>query len=788
MIGQTVSHYRITERLDAGGQGVVYKAEDLTLGRTVALKFLPPDSLASEESRVRLMREARTAAALMHPGICPVYEIAEADGRAFIAMAYIQGQSLRERLAGGPLPLADALDIICQVGEALAAAHGKGIVHRDVKAANVMLTPEGRAVLLDFGLAIMRDETLITQRGKFVGTLAYMSPEQYRGSPADARCDIWSLGVLLYRTLAGRLPFQADYPEAMAYAVMHQEPEPLTAATNDIPAGLDGVLAKAMAKDPARRYQRVDDMVADLTALAEDREAQPAGRGPSRSKLARLWRRWSYGTRAAAILGVAAILTVSCLLLWPQSSGVIDSIGILPAQNLSGDPAQDIWADGVTEQLSTRLGTIGSLKVISNQTMKQFKGSSDPLPQIGQKVGVTGLVELAVLVADGEIQITAKLYAARQDRMVWSDTYRRPVKDVLNVQGSIANAIASKIEVALTPEEQAQLTRSREVDPAVYKAVLLGWNAVHKLSQASLSEAAGQFQRAIDLDPTYAEAYAGLSSAHACRALAGYGSPQEEFPLARAAAQRSLELDADLAAGHLALAEVLMEYDWDWAGAEREYRRALALDSSNADAHTYFASFLIAMGRDDEGLTAARQAVDIDPLNGLANLNLAWCLILSRRFDEAIDVLHTTQRRFPEIGFWAHNHLAWCYMMKGMGTQACAEGTEALRLVDNDEQVVMSTCARVYGLFGRKDEALVIIGRMEGLAKQQYVDPYCLAFAYDGLGDTDQAVDLLEHGFTGKSPSMYTINIELWTDALKADPRFQDIVRRLKFPETSSRH
>jgi len=783
MIGQTVSHYRILARLDEGGQGVVFKAEDLTLGRTVALKFLPPDSLANEESRLRLVREARAAAALMHPAICPVYEIGEAKGRAFIAMAYLPGQSLRERLRDGPMPWSEALTIAGEVGEALKAAHAQGIVHRDVKAANVMLTPEGRAVLLDFGLALMREETLITRPGTTVGTAAYMSPEQRRGGTVDARSDIWSLGVLLYEMVAGRLPFRADNPEALAYAVLHEEPESLATAGSELPAGLDGMLAKALTKDPGRRYQRVDDLVADLVTLAQDSKALPAGRAPPRWKLFRLWRRWGYRKRAAAVAGVAAVLAFLAWILWPQPSGAIDSLGILPLQNLSGDEAQDVWAEGVTEQLSARVGTISSLKVISNQTMKQFKGSSDPLPEIGRKVGAKGLIEGSLLVAGEELQITVKLYEAGQDRMIWSDTYRRDVRDMLNVQGEIASAIARKIEVALTPEESAHLARRREVDPEAYKAVLLGWHSLNEASRSSVGNAVVQFQRAIDLDPTYAEAYAGLSIVHSWRALASHGYPQEEFPLARAAALRSLELDDGQAAGHVALAHILEDYDWDWAGTEREYRQAIALNPSSADAHTSLASFLIVMGRHEEGLTAARRAVELDPLSFFVKLNLGWCQVYARQFKEAIHVLRAMQRLDPEPDYWVHNHLAWCYMMKGMGAQACAEGEEAFRLAGTTEQVIMSTCARVFGLFGRQDEARAIIAQLEGLAEQQYVDPYNLAFAYDGLGDIDRAVSLLEQGYAEKSPSIYSVRIEFWTDALRADPRFQDIVRRMNYPE-----
>ena len=501
MIGRTISHYRILAKLGEGGMGVVYKAEDLTLGRTVALKFLPPDSVAREEDRARLVHEARAAAALLHPNICPIHEIAEAEGRTFISMAHIEGRSLKDRIAEGPLPLDEALSIARQIGDALAAAHAKGIIHRDIKPANVMLTAEGRPMLMDFGLAKVCGTTKLTRTGTTMGTVAYMSPEQVQGREADHRSDIWALGVVLYEMVSGRTPFGGDYEAALLYSILNEDPEPLAGERERRSAGLDGIIAKALAKDPARRYQRAEELVADLDALARDSEALPAGKAMPAKGLKRLWRRWRPWQRAAAAGATAIVLTAliwAALALWPGRGEIIDSIGFLPLKNLSGDSSKDFWADGVTEQLSACMGTIGSLRIISDQTMRQFKKSNEPLPVIGRKVGAKGLVDGSFMLIGDKVEITVKLYDAAKDRMIWSNMYQRNVRDIRTVQNEIARAVAVAVKAQLAKQNQAQMASAKPVPPEAYEAYLHGMNSVNA---DDFSKGVEHFKRATQIDP-----------------------------------------------------------------------------------------------------------------------------------------------------------------------------------------------------------------------------------------------------------------------------------------------
>jgi TolB-like protein/Tfp pilus assembly protein PilF/predicted Ser/Thr protein kinase len=786
MIGKTIAQYRILDRLGEGGMGVVYLAEDTSLHRTVALKFLPPDSVVTAAERSRLIREARAAASLLHPGICPVYEIGNVDGHAFIAMAHLEGQNLAERLAGGPLTPSTALSVACQVGEALAAAHAKGIVHRDVKPANVMLTEGDRAVLMDFGLATMTGASRLTQAGTTLGTLAYTAPEQIQAGEADERSDVWALGVMLQEMITGEHPFRGDYQGALIYAILHGEPRPLPPPGPEIPAGLEEIRDRALAKDPQRRYQRVADLVADLRAVMDDPafRPQPTGRVSAESRGERRPARRPGGRlvmAGAAVVILAVAIGIGIDLLRGGTGDLIDSLGVLPLENLSGDPANDVWATGVTEQLSASIGTVSALKVISDQTMKQFQESSDTLPDIGRKVGARGLVAGSVQVIDDEIQVLVKLYDAAEDRLIWSNTYRQPLREVQQVQGRIATDIAGQLDAPVTPAERSQLTVTSQIDPEAYKSVLIGWNEVAQLDPESVRDAIAAFRKAIDIDPTYAEAYAGLAGAHYWRAIAGYGSPHEEFPLSRAAASKAIAMDERNAHGHAELANVLLSYDWDWDGAGREFRRALELNPSNATFHADIAGFLTAMRQQDEAVAEARRAVELDPLTGYWRIMLAWTLFYNDRAHEAIDVLETTLRLYPELAGWAYNHLALSHLKLGQGEAACAAYDSAL-VHSPDEPVLIAGSAHVYGRFGRTADARRMIAELESKQAEGYVDPWCFAFAYDGLGDIDRAATWLETCHEERSPSIWGMNFEVWTDEFKADPRYQAVLAKMNYP------
>jgi serine/threonine protein kinase len=500
MIGRTISHYRITDKLGEGGMGIVYRAQDLRLQRTVALKFLSPYSLDETENRERFLREARAAASLDHPNVCTVYETAEVDGQAFLAMAFIEGQTVKEKIAQRPLKLDEALDIALQAGEGLRAAHEKGIVHRDIKSANLMVIADGGVKVMDFGLAQLSGESGLTKSRTTLGTAAYMSPEQAQRQPVDRRTDIWSLGVVIYEMVTGRLPFEAEHEAAVLYSIIHSRPEPITALRVGLPAALDRVVDKAMAKDPGERYQHMADVLVDLRALQKGMPVSASKRWRRRSVLA-----------GAATAGIAAA-GIAIGLRTGGNSARISSLAVLPLENLTGDPNQEYFADGMTAALTTDLSKIGSLRIISRQTAMQYKGSKKPLRDIARELKVDAIVDGSVAREASRVRITAQLIDAATDQNLWAESYDRELAGILALQGDVARAIAGKVRVTLRSDEEARLTQSRKVNPETYEAYLKGLFWMNKGTPEAFDKAVGFFQEAVDRDPADPLAYAGLAT------------------------------------------------------------------------------------------------------------------------------------------------------------------------------------------------------------------------------------------------------------------------------------
>ena len=583
MIGQTISHYKILSKLGEGGMGVVYQAEDLTLQRTVALKFLPQESVASASDRSRLVHEARAAAVLLHPNICPVYEIGESDGHTFIAMGYLEGRSLKERLAEGPLPLEEALKLAKEIGEGLSAAHGKGIVHRDVKPGNVMVTPEGRAVLMDFGLAKMTGATKLTRTGATVGTVAYMSPEQMQGKEVDWRTDIWSLGVMLYEMVSGRLPFEGEYEPALFYAIANADPKPLTG--EKIPAGLDGILAKALAKRANDRYPTVREFIEDIDVLLRDRESLPAGRVRQVSGLTRTWRRWRLWERAAAVAMtclVAAAIVYGGVTLFRSETDVIDSIGVLPLKNLTGDPANGEIVDGLVGAISASLGGLDGVQVRSPQTMIQFKESNLPMAQIGRRIKAKALIEGSYMTSANKVHLTIHVYEAAEDKQLYTHTFSANMRDLLALPDEIARGIAGALSLTIRPGSQALLVVQRPVDPAAIEAYLKGLSYRGQMTAASSAKVIEFLNRAVAIDSTFARGYAALAFAYSSYAWVGILPAEEAVPRAKKYIDKALELDPNLPEALGALADYKYSFEGDLAGAEELFKRTFELDPNLA--------------------------------------------------------------------------------------------------------------------------------------------------------------------------------------------------------------
>lgn len=605
--------------------GVVYKAQDTKLDRLVALKFLPPHLAADEQDKRRFIHEAKAASALDHPNICTIHEIDETpSGELFIAMALYEGTPLNKKIDQGPLKIDEALEIAIQTAEGLQAAHEKGITHRDIKSSNIMITEKGRAVVMDFGLARTTGATKLTKTGATLGTVPCMSPEQARGEKADHRTDIWSFGVVLYEMITGRLPFKSEYDEAVVYSILNQNPEPVTSLRSGVPMELEGIINKCLEKKASDRYQHSDELLVDLRKVAQKTTTQV--------KLAK--RRLKPVWIAAPIL-LLSLIGLYFLLSLKDEAERIDSLAVLPLKNLTGDPGQDYFVEGMHEALTAELSKISALKVISRTSAMRYKNTDKAMPEIARELGVTGLVEGSVLRMDGQVRVTVQVIHGPSDRHLWAQSYQRDVRDVLGLYGEVIKGIAGEIAMTLTPQEQGRLSVESPVDPQAYDAFLQGNAYLRRWSsEAELRNAVTLFQQAIALDSTFALAYAQLSQAHAWLFWWWFDRSNERLAQARAAAEQALLLSTDLPEGHTVLGLTYMcELDVDRAWDH--YSAAVRLQPNNAELHLFIGYAHATRSEWDKAVASAERAIDLDPYDAGKLRELAFYSIRLKRYAEA---------------------------------------------------------------------------------------------------------------------------------------------------------
>ncbi len=766
--------YRIIEEIGRGGMGIVYKAEDLKLQRRVALKFLPPDLAPIEEIHQRFRREAQAAAALDHPHICTVYEFDESDGKPFISMAYVEGQSLKTRIESRRLEFGEVLTIATQIAEGLREAHGKGVVHRDIKSANIMINEQGQAKIMDFGLARVKGSALVTQQGLTMGTISYMSPEQARGDEVDPRSDIWSFGVVLYEMLTGQLPFKGGGDQAVVYAILNLPPRPVGELRPEVPSGLATVVERALEKDLGDRYQNVEEMLTDLKAVAEG--AMPAGPIARRRKAPGLKRKKGLLYGLAGALTIAAVVTAVLLSRRPEA---LDSVAVLPLENRSGDPGQDYFVEGMHEELITELSKIGALKVTSRPSVVRYRGVKKPLPEIARELNVKGIVAGSALKVGGRVRISVQLIDVRTERNLWAETYDRDYRDVLTLHGEVALEIARKIKIAVTPAEQRGLASVRPVNSEAQDLYLKGRYYWNKFSPELMAKTISFYEQSIEKDPDYALAYAGLAETYVMLSVGFAVLPgQDILPKARDAASKALALDPTLAEAHVSLGIVATCYDWDRRAAREHFDRALALNPRSVSVHQWIEPYLTFLeGAYQESLDHLARAQELDPLNLFVKTRLGFVDYYRRDYDGAI-------KRFKEIVDFdpnipaAHLGLRECYFGKGLVDAAIAEGEKVLKLGMRAEAAV-GGLACLYGKAGRTSEARALLAELMARAARGYVSSFWVAAVHMGLGETDEAFAWLDKAFAERDGSMIYITVPIMYDALGADPRYRQLLGKM---------
>jgi len=630
-----LGRYEIRSKLGAGGMGEVYLAEDTQLDRKVAIKVLPAESNADDRAKSRLIREARAAAKLDHSNICSIYEVTEEDSRSFIVMQYVEGETLAARIQRKPLELREAVDIAAQVADALAEAHSLGIIHRDIKPENIMITARGQVKVMDFGLAtVIKDkgllesqadtQSLLTEPGVILGTVPYMSPEQVKAVQLDERSDIFSLGIVMYEMISGHRPFDGESVGETLSTILTREPLPLARYSGDVPPELERIVSKALRKDREERYQTAKDLALDLKNLkhetgriskaqTDDGRVITAAASSPLARSSSLVGRWLLSLAAALLMLLAALVGLNIggfreKLFGKANSTRIESLAVLPLGNLSGDPAQDYFADGMTDALITDLGKIGALRVISRTSAMRYKGMQKSLPEIARELNVEAVVEGSVLRSGDRVRINAQLIEPPTQRVLWAESYERDLRDILTLQREVARTIASEIRVKLTPQEQTRLASAGRVKPEAHEAYLKGLYYSNKLKKEETKKAIEYYSQAIESDPSYVQAYAGLADCHTNLVLYSEFPPKETFPKAKVAAMKAVELDESVASAHSALGKVRLWFDWDYAAAEREFKRAIELDPGDAVAHEAYASYLKAVVRLDEALSEVKRA------------------------------------------------------------------------------------------------------------------------------------------------------------------------------------